>query len=348
MKLFIATAATKKQLSNATLVFGKTGPKVVTGLEALNKVFKHSNITNFLDLLRSSEEVVEKWAASKSGVKAIENLKIAGTAKSVEKVLAAVSSLKAIPRQDKGVNIPKDKRLDGPKPGATSVTVPSSGKNKAGKYELTDERVKLNGKTLYRIKALKSFGKVRAGDLGGYIQSEKNLSHEGNAWVYDTAQVSGNAKVYGDAQVYGNAKVYGNAQVYDKAAVGGKARVYGSAQVRNGAEVGGHATVLDNAEVYGEAEVSDRAEVYDRAKVFDDASVHGDADVYGDAQVSGGAMVYGHAEVYLKARVHGKAAVYGNAVVYGEAVVSGSAKVFGTAQVYGKTHVLGSSRVSKD
>ena len=120
MKLFIATAATKKQLSNATLVFGKTGEKVVTGLETLNKVFKHSNITNFLDFLRSSEEVVEKWAASKSGVAAIENLKIAGTAKSIEKVLAAVSSLKTIPRQDKGVIIPKDKMLDGPKPRATS------------------------------------------------------------------------------------------------------------------------------------------------------------------------------------------------------------------------------------
>ncbi len=120
MKLFIATAATKKQLSNAELVFGKTGEKVVAGLEALNKVFKHSNITNFLDFLRSSEEAVEKWAASKSGVTAIENLKIAGTAKSIEKVLAAVSSLKAIPRQDKGVIIPKDKMLDGPKPRATS------------------------------------------------------------------------------------------------------------------------------------------------------------------------------------------------------------------------------------
>lgn len=120
MKIIVATAATKKQLSNAELVFGKTGEKVVTGLEALNKVFKHSNITNFLDFLRSSEEAVEKWAASKSGVTAIENLKIAGTAKSIEKVLAAVSSLKAIPRQDKGVIIPKDKMLDGPKPRATS------------------------------------------------------------------------------------------------------------------------------------------------------------------------------------------------------------------------------------
>lgn len=66
------------------------------------------------------------------------------------------------------------------------------------KYELTDEFITLLGKKLYRIKALIAFGDVDAGDIGGYIESEDNLSHEGDA------------KVYGDAQVFGNAWVYGN------------------------------------------------------------------------------------------------------------------------------------------
>ena len=351
MKLFVSTAATKKQLSNAELVFGKTGEKVVTGLEALNKVFKHPQISNFLDLLRGSEEVVEKWAASKSGVKAIENLKIAGTSKSVEKVLGAVTSIKAIPSQDKTpVGRPQRPKDDKPTYFGSyrpSVPVPSSEKDtKVGKYELTDERIKVNGKTLYRIKALKSFGKVRAGDLGGYIQSEKNLSHDGNAWVYDNAQVAGNAKVYGNAQVYGSAQVYGNAQVYDNSAVGSKAQVYGSAQVRNSAEVGGYARVSDKAEIYGEADVSGKAQVFDKAKVFGKAHVTGDAEVYGNAQVSDGAMVYGKAEVYGKARVVSYAVVYGDAMVYGNAEVSDSARVFGKAQVYGKAHVLGKAQVS--
>lgn len=147
MKLFIATAATKKQLANAELVFGKTGEKVVAGLEVLNKAFKHPEISNFLEFLRGSEEVVEKWASSKSGVKAIENLKIAGTSKSVEKVLEAVTSIKAIPRQDKGILPPKGIRLDGPpkrnkddKPTyfgsyRPSVPVPSSEKAKPTKVK---------------------------------------------------------------------------------------------------------------------------------------------------------------------------------------------------------------------
>lgn len=48
---------------------------------------------------------------------------------------------------------------------------------------------------MLRIKALKAFGKVGEGELGGLIESEKNLSQSGNAWV------SGNAVVYGNADI---------------------------------------------------------------------------------------------------------------------------------------------------
>ena len=54
-------------------------------------------------------------------------------------------------------------------------------------------------KKLFRIKALISFGDVKEGDLGGYIEKEGNLSQSGNAWVYGNACVSGDARVSGDA-----------------------------------------------------------------------------------------------------------------------------------------------------
>lgn len=75
------------------------------------------------------------------------------------------------------------------------------------------------GHKLFQIKALKDFGDVKAGDLGGYIEKEENLSHNGNAWVYDNVKVSGNARVFGDAQVLGNARVCGNAQIYNDALI---------------------------------------------------------------------------------------------------------------------------------
>ena len=81
------------------------------------------------------------------------------------------------------------------------------------KYKLTDETIEVEGKILYRIEALKDFGKIKNGDNGGFIESENNLSHEGDAWVSDDACVSDNARVCGNARVYGDALVRGDACV---------------------------------------------------------------------------------------------------------------------------------------
>ena len=63
--------------------------------------------------------------------------------------------------------------------------------NTEKKYELLTEDFKINwlGVKVFRIRHTKTHV------LGGYIESEKNLSH------------SGNAKVFGDAEVFGNAEV---------------------------------------------------------------------------------------------------------------------------------------------
>lgn len=81
------------------------------------------------------------------------------------------------------------------------------------KYELTEEIKTEFGITLHRIRALRSFGDVEEGELGGWIEKKKNLSQEYNSWVYDNAKVSGDAWVYGDARVSGNALVYGDADI---------------------------------------------------------------------------------------------------------------------------------------
>ena len=81
------------------------------------------------------------------------------------------------------------------------------------KYKLTDETIEVEGKILYRIEALKDFGKIKNGDNGGFIESENNLAHEGDAWVSDNAFVSDNARVSDNACVYDNARVYGSARV---------------------------------------------------------------------------------------------------------------------------------------
>ena len=149
------------------------------------------------------------------------------------------------------------------------------------KYELTNETKEFGTRTLYRIRALRDIPKheVVAGDLGGWVESESNLSQDGDSWV------SGRARVYNDARVYGNAHVSGDA------IVSGRARVY------NDARVYGDAYVTGNAHVYGDARVYNDARVYGNAWVHGDARATGDAHVYGDAIVSGHACITGNARL---------------------------------------------------
>lgn len=123
------------------------------------------------------------------------------------------------------------------------------------------ELIKSDNEGLFRIKALRNFSDVKKGDIGGYVESECNLSHCGDCWIYGNAIVRGNARVYDNAWVLGNAKVSGNATIADAASVFGDARVFGNAKVR------GNATVYGNAKVCGNALVNGYACIYGDAVI---------------------------------------------------------------------------------
>ena len=94
------------------------------------------------------------------------------------------------------------------------------------KFELTNEFItNMFGTKLFRIRALVEFGDVEAGELGGYVEKESNLGHDGNAWVCGNAWGCGNAQVSGNARVCGDTRVYGNAWVRGDAQVSANARV---------------------------------------------------------------------------------------------------------------------------
>ena len=171
------------------------------------------------------------------------------------------------------------------------------------KYELTEETKTLaNGTVLHRIHALRDFSLlsghlVCAGDLGGWLETEDNLSQTGTAWVY------------------GHAMVYENAWVCENAAVGGNAQVCGNAIVRWKAWVKDYALVYGKARVYGDALVCHNAQVYENGNVCENAKVCGDARIYGNAFVYGKVFVYGNAEVSGNAEVCGNADIGCNAQV---------------------------------
>ncbi len=90
------------------------------------------------------------------------------------------------------------------------------------KYEMmTGSPRSYYGKTIYRIKALKEFGLVKAGDTGGWVESDDCVSHEGNCWIGPKVIVTENARVIDDAIVTGNLRIRGETLISGETMVSG-------------------------------------------------------------------------------------------------------------------------------
>lgn len=146
------------------------------------------------------------------------------------------------------------------------------------KYELTDKTINYDGHILHRIKALRDFGDVKAGDLGGYIESYSNLSHSGECWVYNQAKVYSHASVRNDAELHNCAEAKDYAIIEDKASLWDKAIVYDYACVV------GNSVVSDDAKIYSLAVIKN-CTVKDIAKVSISVNVPGNIRIRGNAVI---------------------------------------------------------------
>lgn len=171
------------------------------------------------------------------------------------------------------------------------------------KYELTNETITIGLVTLYRIKALRSFGNVRKGDKGGFIESEDNLSHEGDSWVYNEAKVLNKAKVLNNARVCNHAIVGSHAEISNEAIImghafiNGFAKIYGYTIIKDYARVGGKVTIgglssiRDHAQIYGNAKlegcsISGRIIVCDNVTISEGVVLEGIGVFVGNAVIS--------------------------------------------------------------
>lgn len=205
--------------------------------------------------------------------------------------------------------------------------------NMEKKYKLTDETIKIDGHILHRIQASKDFNDVKKGDLGGFIEKEENLSHNGTCWIYGNACVYENARVADSVYVYTNAKIYGNACIYDKAKVGDCAEIYGDAMIWEQAIIIDNAKVYQNAKIHGCAYIYANANIFEKARIYGNAKVGGNAKIYGNTHVYGNAYITEHANIYGYSKISGNsiireyAEIYDNAEITGEAEIQGNAKV---------------------
>lgn len=117
------------------------------------------------------------------------------------------------------------------------------------KFELVKEKyIELkDGRKLYQIRALREIQNermivsIKKGELGGYVESEKNLSQEGNSWICQSARVYENALVKDGSLVGNKVIVRGNAAIEDDAYV--RAMSIGKTIIEDNARIGGISTV---------------------------------------------------------------------------------------------------------
>lgn len=138
---------------------------------------------------------------------------------------------------------------------------------------------------VFRIIAMKEFevqGRiVKEHEIGGFIQSEQNLSQDDNSWVFNLGKVFGNSKLEKNAIVTENGAVFDNA-VVRHSHIKDWSRVYGNAQIEDSI-VGGKSDVLENANIW-------RSDVFNSVKIKGSAKIsesflHDGAYVSGNSQL---------------------------------------------------------------
>ena len=166
------------------------------------------------------------------------------------------------------------------------------------KYKLTRESITIDNHTLYRIQAVRNFEGVKKGDLGGFVETESNLSHDGNCWVNKNAQVFANARVYNDAWVCDYARIDGNAWVFGNAHIDRTAWVSENARVSENTNIRGDAHIAGNAEVLGHAYIGGSAQVYGNVLLDERILITGDSLIYGNAIIKGRISISQNSEIH--------------------------------------------------
>lgn len=183
---------------------------------------------------------------------------------------------------------------------------------KNDKYEIIKEdSITYKGRKLYRIKALKDLYNVRKGQLGGYIESEKNLS------------------IYDDCWVFEDAKAYDNAFVSDRVRLLDKSEAFGNAYLSN------DVTLWDKSKVYGDAQVSEDVTLWDNSKIYGDSVVYGSASLWNNSEIYGEARVCGVVLLKDEAKVCGDAVLLNSVVCSDRVKITGDAKIGGRAEFSG-------------
>lgn len=138
---------------------------------------------------------------------------------------------------------------------------------------------------LYQIRALRDLPGVKAGDLGGYIETEDNLSQDGECWVYPHSFIFGNSKIEGNAKVAGftnvyDSKLFGNVYIYGKEDLGGRGITICDSTICGKAIISGDKIYISSTEIADWATINNNCHIRN-------SKIHGNTVVKGN-RIKGG------------------------------------------------------------
>lgn len=163
------------------------------------------------------------------------------------------------------------------------------------KYKITDIVHPENPK-LHRIKALCDVGEfVKAGDLGGFVEKEDNLSFapKDTAWLYDDAVACDDAVVEKGASLQNRAVVCDHALVTQNAELFDDARAEDDAYIKGG-------RLYEHSKVAGAAMLLPGEQNDDIPSLFGTATVYGR--VEGNIHLTGSTVVLSDEKFHMPNR----------------------------------------------
>lgn len=227
-------------------------------------------------------------------------------------------------------------------------------KRASKKYTL----IKSDRPGLFRIVALKDISYfVRKGDIGGYVESEKNLSQEGTCWIFDNAVVCNSAVVKEHARIRDNAYIYSNAVIQGATYVGDNAHI-GDAAIVGGKPTYWNADIRGNAHICGNVIVdTGDVRIADNAHITGSVLIKGNVRIGSESKIDGyvikgtsyagkraaGIIINGNLKLTNKAKraATEKESVY----IYTKGFLRGYADIKGTATICGNASISSTSGI---
>ena len=164
------------------------------------------------------------------------------------------------------------------------------------KYEMTNITMEFEERTLYRIRALKNFRNVKAGDLGGWVSGEYNLSQEGECWIYDEAKCMDNARMYHNSAMYNNAVMCDFSEIH------------GCSEMHN------YSAMLDNSRMYNCSAMYDNSRMYNDSKMYNNSRMFDNSAMYNNAVMLDNSKMFENSRMYRDSRLKNKEKLCGKLV----------------------------------